>query len=166
MRGMNFIMSNNFNFDENMMNKIKNMVDNGNISEAMSQISPEMIQNFSKLMNQNNSNNLNNNNTSIQSNINNSNINDSHADEHKDQSNADFSNLNLNNLDMNTMMKITSALSQMNNKNDPRANLLYSLKPYLRDSKKNKLDQYAQLLNITKIADIMKNDKKENNSNA
>lgn len=159
-------MSNNFNFDENMMNKIKNMVDNGNISEAMSQISPEMIQNFSKLMNQNNSNNLNNNNTSIQSNINNSNINDSHADEHKDQSNADFSNLNLNNLDMNTMMKITSALSQMNNKNDPRANLLYSLKPYLRDSKKNKLDQYAQLLNITKIADIMKNDKKENNSNA
>ena len=159
-------MSNNFNFDENMMNKIKNMVDNGNISEAMSQISPEMIQNFSKLMNQNNSNNLNNNNTSIQSNINNSNINDSHADEHKDQSNTDFSNLNLNNLDMNTMMKITSALSQMNNKNDPRANLLYSLKPYLRDSKKSKLDQYAQLLNITKIADIMKNDKKENNSNA
>ena len=29
-------MSNNFNFDENMMNKIKNMVDNGNISEAIS----------------------------------------------------------------------------------------------------------------------------------
>ena len=159
-------MSNNFNFDENMVNKIKNMVDNGNISEAMSQISPEMIQNFSKLMNQNNSNNINNNNTSAQNNMNSSNINDSHTDEYKNQSNSDFSNLNLNNLDMDTMMKITSALSQINNKNDPRANLLYSLKPYLRDSKKNKLDQYAQLLNITKIADIMKNDKKENNSNA
>ena len=159
-------MSNNFNFDENMVNKIKNMVDNGNISEAMSQISPEMIQNFSKLMNQNNSNNINNNNTSTQNNMNSSNINDSHTDEYKNQSNSDFSNLNLNNLDMDTMMKITSALSQINNKNDPRANLLYSLKPYLRDSKKNKLDQYAQLLNITKIADIMKNDKKENNSNA
>ena len=158
-------MNNNFNFDENMMNKIKNMVDNGNISEAMSQISPEMIQNFSKLMNQNNSNNFNNNDTSAQNNTNSSNINDNYANDHKNQSNNDFSNLNLNNLDMNTMMKITSALSQMNNKNDPRANLLYSLKPYLRDSKKNKLDQYAQLLNITKIADIMKNDKKENNSN-
>ena len=149
-------MSNNFNFDENMMNKIKNMVDNGNISEAVSQISPEMIQNFSNLMNQNNSNNSNGNNGSMQNDENTSN----------NQPNNDFSNLNLNNLDMNTMMKITSALSQMNNKNDPRANLLYSLKPYLRDSKKNKLDQYAQLLNITKIADIMKNDKKENNSNA
>lgn len=146
-------MSNNFNFDENMMNKIKNMVDNGNISEAVSQISPEMIQNFSNLMNQNNSNNSNGNNGSMQNDENTSNS----------QPNNDFSNLNLNNLDMNTMMKITSALSQMNNKNDPRTNLLYSLKPYLRDSKKNKLDQYAQLLNITKIADIMKNDKKENN---
>lgn len=151
-------MSNNFNFDENMMNKIKNMVDNGNISEAISQISPEMIQNFSNAMNQNNT-------TSVQNEINNS-TNNGNPNTSNNQSNNDFSNLNLNNLDMNTMMKITSALSQMNNKNDPRANLLYSLKPYLRDSKKNKLDQYAQLLNITKIADIMKNDKKENNSNA
>ena len=158
-------MSKNFNLDENTVNNIKNLVNNGNISDAISQISPEMIQNFSKLMNQNNSNNFNNNDTSAQNNTNSSNINDNYANDHKNQSNNDFSNLNLNNLDMNTMMKITSALSQMNNKNDPRANLLYSLKPYLRDSKKNKLDQYAQLLNITKIADIMKNDKKENNSN-
>lgn len=140
-------MDNNFNLDENMMNKIKNMVDNGNISDAISQISPEMLQNFSNLMNQNSSNN--NSNSSANSN-------------YSDNSTKnDFPNLN--NLDMNTMMKITSVLSQMNDKNDPRANLLYSLKPYLRDSKKNKLDQYAQLLNISKIADIMKNDKKENN---
>ena len=62
-------------------------------------------------------------------------------------------------------MKITSAFSKMNNKNDPRANLLYSLKPYLRDNKKDKLDQYVNLLNITKIADILKDDKKENNNN-
>lgn len=52
----------------------------------------------------------------------------------------------------------------MNNKNDPRANLLYSLKPYLRDCKKDKLDQYVNLLNITNLADILKDDKKENNN--
>jgi len=46
----------------------------------------------------------------------------------------------------------------MNNKNDPRANLLHSLKPYLRDNKKDKLDQYVNLLNMTKVADIMKQD--------
>ena len=52
----------------------------------------------------------------------------------------------------------------MNNKNDPRANLLYSLKPYFRDGKKDKLDQYVNLLNITNLADILKDDKKENNN--
>ena len=42
---------NNPNLDENMMKNIKNMVDNGNISEAISQISPEMIQNFQNMLN-------------------------------------------------------------------------------------------------------------------
>ena len=49
-------MENNFNIDNNTMNQIKNLVDNGNISDALSKISPEMIQNFSKMMNQNSDN--------------------------------------------------------------------------------------------------------------
>ena len=138
-------MSNNSNLDENMMNNIKNMVDNGNISGAISQISPEMIQNFSKLMQNSNSST-----NKSSSNSSNSSTNTS-------------SNFNLNNLDMDTIMKIGTALNQMNAKDDPRANLLYSLKPYLRDEKKGKLDQYANLLNISKIANILNNDKKENN---
>ena len=52
-------------------------------------------------------------------------------------------------------MKMKSIMENMNNKNDPRANLLYSLKPYLRDSKKDKLDQYVNLLNVSKIAELM-----------
>ena len=49
---------NNMNIDENTMKNIKNMVDNGNLSDAISQISPEMMQNFSKMLsNQNNSQN-------------------------------------------------------------------------------------------------------------
>ena len=39
-----------------MMNNIKNLVDTGNISEAISKISPEMIENFSKIMSNSNSN--------------------------------------------------------------------------------------------------------------
>ena len=42
------------NFDEQTMNNIKNMVDSGNLQGAISQISPEMIENFSKMMNSNN----------------------------------------------------------------------------------------------------------------
>ena len=65
---------------------------------------------------------------------------------------------------MNTILKMKSIMEKLNDSNDPRANLLYSLKPYLRDNKKEKLDQYANMLNIAKIADLLKNDdNKENN---
>ena len=65
---------------------------------------------------------------------------------------------------MNTIMKMSSVIQKMNNtKDDPRANLLNSLKPYLRNSKKEKLDNYMNLLNVTKIAEIMKENNKENN---
>ena len=46
---MEVINLNNMNIDENTMKNIKNMVDNGNLSDAISNISPEMIQNFSKM---------------------------------------------------------------------------------------------------------------------
>ena len=68
------------------------------------------------------------------------------------------------NVDMDTMLKMKSMIEAMNQKDDPRANLLHSLKPYLRDSKKDKLDQYVNLLNMTKIADIMKDQNKGNNN--
>ena len=119
------------------MIKIKNMVDNGNIADAISQISPEMIQNFSKMLsNQNNSNtnaNTNTNNTSNNPNGNTvTNTNTNTSTNNNTNSNFDFSNI-----DMNTIMKMSSVLGKMNNtKDDPRANLLNSLKPYLRDSKK------------------------------
>ena len=56
-------------------------------------------------------------------------------------------------------------MDNMNKKDDPRANLLHSLKPYLRDSKKDKVDQYVNLLNISKIADIMNNTGNKENKN-
>lgn len=35
--------------------------------------------------------------------------------------------------------------------NDPSTKLLLSLKPYLRDEKKNKVDNYIKLLSIGKV---------------
>lgn len=139
---------NNMNIDENTMKNIKNMVDNGNISDAISNISPEMIQNFSKIL------------SNQQANTNTQNNQETPKQEESTTSNFDFSNI-----DMNTVMKMSSVIGKMkDNKNDPRANLLNSLKPYLRDSKKGQLDNYMNLLNVAKIADIMK-DNKENNNN-
>ena len=152
---------NNMNIDENTMKNIKNMVDNGNLSDAISQISPEMMQNFSKMLsNQNNSQNQNNTqNSSFDSNQ--QNCNESNNNSSNTNNNFDFSNL-----DMDTIMKLSSAFGKMkNSKNDQRANLLNSLKPYLRDEKKGKIDQYMNLLNVSKIAEIMKDNNKENNNN-
>ncbi len=146
---------NNINIDENTMNNIKNMVDNGNISEALSNISPEMIQNFTQMLsNQQNQPNQANNNSQGETTTNN--FNQSNANSTPSNNNFDFSNI-----DMNTIMKMSSVLGKMNTtKDDPRANLLNSLKPYLRDGKKGKLDNYMNLLNVAKIADIMKDNNK------
>ena len=98
--------NNNFNFDENTMNNIKNMVDNGNISDAISQISPDMIQNFSKMLQNNSANNASN--SSTENNNNNSTYNNNSSN---NSSNSNSNNgFDFNNLDPNTIMKITSAL--------------------------------------------------------
>lgn len=172
-------MSNNLNLDENTMNNIKNMVDSGDFSGAISQISPEMLESVSKMLSNNNFNSSNNNasnnsnynpnsNTSTNSqnnnNHNNSNISNNYSNSNSSSNSTNSSGFDFNNIDPATIMKLTSALGKMNDKNDPRANLLYSLKPYLRDGKKDKLDQYVNLLNITKMADIFKDNQKENNN--
>lgn len=53
------------------------------------------------------------------------------------------------NIDIETIMKIKTLLDTMNQKDD-RSNLLYALKPYMRESRKEKIDQYAKLLKLTK----------------
>lgn len=153
---------NNMNFDENSINKIKDMMDKGELNNVISQISPEMIQNFSSMLNPSTSNTNTNSNDST-TNQNNSNYNNSNKQKtfNNPNNNFDFSNI-----DMNTILKMKSIMEKMNSSNDPRSNLLYSLKPYLREERKGKLDQYANLLNFAKIAELLKNDNnKENNSN-
>ena len=117
----------------NSNNNTNTNFNNPDLNDILNQVSPEMLNNLGNMLNSNN------------------------------QSNQDSSQNNNFNFDMNTIMKMKSIMENMNNKNDPRANLLYSLKPYLRDSKKDKLDQYVNLLNVSKIADLMNN--KDNNKN-
>lgn len=156
------------NIDENTMKNIKNMVDSGNLSDAISQISPEMMQNFSKILanqngtsSQDNSANTENMQLNVETQHNSAQKNSSQSENSNSVNNFDFSNI-----DMDTIMKFSSVFGKMkNSKNDPRANLLNSLKPYLRDEKKGKIDQYMNLLNVSKIAEIMKDNNKENNNN-
>ena len=60
------------------------------------------------------------------------------------------------NFDINTILKLKNILDNMNSsKNDSRANLLLSLKPYLNDSKKEKIDQYIKFLKIANVVEAM-----------
>ena len=64
-----------------------------------------------------------------------------------------------NNIDFETILKMKSMIDDLNKKDDPRSNLLYSLKPYLRKTKQEKIDQYINLFKISKITNLLKNEK-------
>lgn len=68
------------------------------------------------------------------------------------------------NIDIETLMKIQNIMSKMKNSdNDDMSKLLLSLKPYLRDGRKEKIDEYIQLIKMgkmTQFLDLFGGDKK------
>lgn len=59
--------------------------------------------------------------------------------------------------DMATIMKMKKIMDSMKvGKDDPRANLLKSLKPYLKDSRKEKVDQYIQIFGMGKMFEMLR----------
>lgn len=70
----------------------------------------------------------------------------SNSDSKKNNDSSSF------NIDINTMLKMKSIIDAMNSqKDDPRANLLKSLKPYLKESRKEKVDQYIKIFSMEKV---------------
>ena len=67
------------------------------------------------------------------------------------------------NLDFDTLLKIKNIIECFNEKDDTRANLLYSLKPYLRESRQKKIDQYVNLFKLSGITKLIKKEKGEFN---
>ncbi len=120
----------------------------------------DMLNNFTKIINNQempdniknilNSMNNNTNNTS-----NNNNINSNNNSQNSNQNSS--SNNPFGDFDMNTILKMQKIMSSMNNDKqaDYRTNLLMSLKPYLKESRKGKVDQYVQLMKMGKIFEIM-----------
>ena len=136
----------NFNFDKQTMDKLNSMLNNGNLNDILSQIPPDTLKNFSTMMNGNSNSNEKTDKNSLD-------------DETIDTTNNSSTNTNNNTfdfskIDINTMMKMKSIMEKMNHSSDPRSNLLQSLKPYLRDEKKSKLDQYSNLLNMANLIEL------------
>ena len=72
------------------------------------------------------------------------------------QFNNSFQNNNSFNFDINTFMKLKSVMDSMNSHPDPRSNLLKSLKPYLKDNRQAKVDQYINLFSMSRVMDAFK----------
>lgn len=61
-------------------------------------------------------------------------------------------------IDFETIMKMKQIMEKMKGtEKDPRANLLLSLKPYLKESRKDKVDQYIKLFSMGKAMEIFGN---------
>lgn len=153
--------------DSDFVNNLSNMFNNGNIPDEVKSMLNNFKSSSENAHNINNSNNSNNESDSSQpSNEATSNsinpemlknimnmFNNSNNSTSNDSNNTNNSSSSPN-IDFNTLLKMKSIMDKMNtNKNDPRSNLLLSLKPYLKESRKNKVEQYVQLFNMTKIID-------------
>ena len=66
------------------------------------------------------------------------------------------------NIDFDTIMKFKNIMDKVNSgNNSSRTQLLLSLKPYLKESRKNKLDQCIQLANMSSLIEIFGNNSKK-----
>ena len=61
-------------------------------------------------------------------------------------------------IDFETIMKMKTIMDKMKGSgSDPRANLLVSLKPYRKESRKEKIDQYIKLFSMSKVIEAFNN---------
>ncbi len=123
-----------------VFNKLNNISNQNNIS-------PDMVNNLINMFNNSNSS-TNSNNSNFSDNSSNHDYTNSSNSTHRDNS---YEN---NGIDFETIMRMKTIIDKMNTKDDPRSNLLQSLKPYLKDSRKSKVDQYIQLMNMSKVMDV------------
>ena len=131
--------------------------------EGNSNISPEMLNNLIEMLKKNEtnmkSNKVDNNNSTSSDNVNFSldDILKNFSSNSNNKAKSDSSSDSTNKIDFETILKIKSIMESLNQKNDPDSNLLYSLKPYLRKSRQDKLDQYVNILKISHISKFLKN---------
>lgn len=118
----------------NLMNQINNMIKNNEIPDEIKNMINNLTNNSQNSNEDKNSSNVSSNTTSSSSTENNS----------------------IPEFDIATMMKIKKIMDSMKeNRNDPKTNLLKSLKPYLKDSRKEKVDQYIQLFGMRKVFEML-----------
>ena len=129
-----------------MFNKAKEMLANNQVPDEFKSI----VSNFQK-SNYNNNYNPN----PKQTNNNQKNYN-TYSQMNNRQTSSSNSNNSMPDIDMATLMKMQSIMSKMKSSdNDDMSRLLLSLKPYLRDEKKDKIDEYIKLIKMGRLTQVI-----------
>lgn len=132
------IMSDNM---SDMMKNLSNMLGGKEIPDNVKDIFSSMMNNSSNASNTSN----------VSSSSRSSNASGSSTNSN---TNNDFSNI-----DINTIMKMQQIVKSINSEqSSSRVNLLRSLKPYLKPSRQDKVEQYIQLFNMEKVFEMMNHD--------
>ena len=121
-----------------MNEDLSNLFDKFNINK--NSISPEMVNNLMGMLGTNSSSN--------------EQTSNNYSENTSNNNAQNTNNSNSGNIDFETIMKMKSIIDKMNIKDDPRSNLLESLKPYLKESRRGKVDQYIQLMNISRVIEV------------
>ncbi len=121
-----------------MNEDLSNLFDKFNINKDS--ISPEMVNNLMGMLGTNSSSN--------------EQTSNNYSENTSNNNAQNTNNSNSGNIDFETIMKMKSIIDKMNIKDDPRSNLLESLKPYLKESRRGKVDQYIQLMNISRVIEV------------
>lgn len=139
-----------------LIQSIQSKMDNNHEINNEIKIKKETKENLFNNINQNeqlekktNINNENLNFSSLLNNLNLSNI----LDILNSNKNTNEDSFNFNKLDANTILKIQKIISNIN-KNDPKKDLLRSLKPFLRKSRQDKIGEYITILSLVDAIDI------------
>lgn len=131
-----------------MLKNFSSMMEGKEIPDNIKEMLNSLTNNSSNGQNDNNSGNGSASNNFGDSNLSNSNF----------QNSSTNSSGEMPNIDINTIMKMQKIMNAMNsNSNNSGANLLRSLKPYLKPSRQAKVDEYIQLFNIEKVFNLMNN---------
>ena len=145
--------------NEDMANTLNNMINSGKIPDNIKELLHNINNNNSNTTNSNSNTNSSTNSRNDDTKTSNSSITPemlSNMLNMLGQNNSTNSNnSNNNSIDMEMFFKMKNIMDKINeNKDDPRANFLISLKPYLKESRKSKVDQYARLFTMSKVMDL------------
>lgn len=129
-----------------MFNKAKEMLANNQVPDEFKSI----VSNFQK------SNSINNYNPNPKQTNNNQKNYNTYSQMNNRQTSSSNSNNSMPDIDMATLMKMQSIMSKMKSSdNDDMSRLLLSLKPYLRDEKKDKIDEYIKLIKMGRLTQVI-----------